>query len=494
MKFLYHIVIFLLIAPLNIHPYEQNHSTAKQNNTYQQLCMCEFCKEIQNDGCTQTYKIISNQHTHVHDATTQRKIKKNKRTVMIYMAADNDLRIFAARNIQQMAAVGSSENISILVHLDIRISGNKKITRRYLIEKDKVLHVDPYDVFTQQMDSGNPATLISFCEWGIKNYPASEEEYDLILWNHGTGALEPMNGKIMNPMDLFIFNPATHLLELDRSIEFIEAISKNNNGQRGVCWDDTTGNYLTNKKLDAALQTIREKYLNNKKFGIIGFDACLMSMIEVCSFIAKHASVMTGSQEVELGMGWKYDEVFAPFAYKAIDTHTFARHIVESYEKTYQPITYDYTLSAINLTAIKKIEKNVDEIAVLLMEGISSQKNVYSRIIAESRNKNSCTHFDEPSYIDLHHLFSNLLAAIQKTDIGGSKQDKNIKKILIAKLTEGMSLIDDAIIANTTGRNLTGAHGLSIYFPERSIHSSYKDAFFLETNHWGTLLTRYLFS
>ena len=176
------------------------------------------------------------------------------------MAADNDLRIFAARNIQQMAEVGSNENISILVHLDIRLPGNKKTTRRYLIQKDKVLHIDPYDISTQQMDSGNPATLISCCAWAIKNYPA--EEYDLILWNHGTGILEPPHGKIINPMDLFVFNPTTHLLELDRSIGFMDAMNRNMSGQRGICWDDTTGNYLTNKKLDLALHTIRQTYLH----------------------------------------------------------------------------------------------------------------------------------------------------------------------------------------------------------------------------------------
>lgn len=42
------------------------------------------------------------------------------------MAADNDLRGFAGRNIQQMAQVGSNDNINILVHLDIRLSATEK--------------------------------------------------------------------------------------------------------------------------------------------------------------------------------------------------------------------------------------------------------------------------------------------------------------------------------------------------------------------------------
>lgn len=407
------------------------------------------------------------------------------------MAADNDLRAFAARNIQQMSNIGSNENVNILVHLDIRISGNKKITRRYFVEKDRVIHVDPYDPLTQQMDSGNPATLISCCEWAIKNYPA--DVYDLILWNHGTGILEPPHGKIINPMDLFTFNPITHRLELDRSIEFMEAFNATDYNQRGVCWDDTTGNYLSNKKLDLALQTICQNYLGGKKFGIIGFDACLMSMVEVASFIKKYGQIMTSSQEVELGMGWKYDEVLAPFLQRSLDTETFARHIISAYEKTYQSITHDYTLSAIDLSAIKSLEKNINYVASLLIEGILSQKALYVKAIKESRNKLVCTHFDEPSYIDLHHLYVNLSHNIKKIDVGSDQRDKQIQEILLDRLEEGKGIIQYGVIANTTGRNLKNAQGISIYFPERNIHSSYQQASFLASNHWGMFLTHYLF-
>ncbi|HEX9604074.1 MAG TPA: hypothetical protein VF973_10015, partial [Myxococcales bacterium] len=39
-------------------------------------------------------------------------------TVLVYMVADNDLESFAIPNLQQMAAVGSSDNLRIVVELD----------------------------------------------------------------------------------------------------------------------------------------------------------------------------------------------------------------------------------------------------------------------------------------------------------------------------------------------------------------------------------------
>jgi hypothetical protein len=486
------ILISFCLTLGTIHTKTDNKTYSVHSDAIYQSCYCDFCDEIRQTSDIKTHKAKVQKKT-----KTNKKISKpstkgpTKRTIMIYMAADNDLRPFAARNIQQMANIGSNQNITITVHLDIRISGNKKITRRYLIEKDQVLHIDPYNPLTQQMDSGNPSTLISFCEWAIRSYPA--DEYDLILWNHGTGILEPPHGKIINPMDLFVFNPATHRLDLDRSIEFMDAIEHADAGHRGVCWDDTTGNYLSNRKMEIALQTICQNYLGGKKFGIIGFDACLMSMIEVSSFIKKYAHVMVSSEEVELGMGWKYDEVLFPFLKDRLDTPTFARHIVAAYDKTYQTITNDYTLSAINLDSVDLLERNIDHVSKILIDGLDKQKSIFTSLIKESRNKLLCTHFDEPTYIDLHHFYKNLSNNIKRLTSDSNQINTSIKNNLLMKVDEGIQLIEQLVIANTTGRNLKNAQGIAIYFPERGIHNSYQEAFFLTSNAWGAMLMRYIF-
>jgi hypothetical protein len=493
--FIYNFILIPLLLTPGITQTKTLHTpyVVKKNKIYES-CYCDFCDEIRTMGSLKTYKAQACKKAKNQKTPKQEISKANnqhKRTIIVYMAADNDLRPFAARNIQQMSLIGSTQNATIAVHLDIRIAGNKKITRRYLIEKDQVLHIDPYNPLTQQMDSGNPSTLISCCEWAINNYPA--DEYDLILWNHGTGILEPPHGKIINPMDLFVFNPATHRLDLDRTIGFMDAISNTSPSQRGVCWDDTTGNYLSNRKLEIALSAICQNYLGGKKFGIIGFDACLMSMIEIGSFIKKYAHVMVSSEEVELGMGWKYDAVLSPFLNERLDTFTFAQHIVDAYDKTYQSITNDYTLSAINLDSIALLEKNIDYTSKLLIEGLNSQKITFSRTIRESRNKLLCTYFDEPTYIDLHHFYKNLSINMKKLPIEGSPKDQQIKDALINALDEGMRLIEQLVIANKAGRNLKNARGISIYFPERNIHSSYQESLFVASTAWGSLLTRYLF-
>jgi hypothetical protein len=427
-----------------------------------------------------------------HTRAPQNKISEKKPwTIIIYMAADNDLRNFATRNLKQMSSIGSTEHINIVVHLDIRMSGNVKTTRRYVIEKDKVLHVNPNESETQLMDSGDPATLISCCEWAIRDYPA--HEYALIFWNHGAGIIDPERGRIINPAELFNFNPNINKLELDRSVAFLDLVSNTQQDQRGICWDETTGNYLNNQKLEFALKKICTNFLDGKKLSIIGFDACLMSMLEVGNLVQPYAHIMVASQEVELGTGWNYAHVLYPFIQQTLTKLEFATHIVHMYEKTYKSVTYDYTQSAINLDAMAALEQSVHEVSTILLEAMPHQThNSIKNTIKEARKKNNCTHFDEPSYIDLHHLFSNIINQIPSMTLQNSKHEQEFKQKLKDALEISLRCINNAVIANVCGKNLQQAAGVSIYFPERRTHPSYLLTRFAQSNNWARLIGQFV--
>ena len=413
---------------------------------------------------------------------------QKKWTLILYISADNDLRAFAARNIKQLAAIGSNEYINIVVHLDIRIAGNQKITRRYYVEKNRILHVNPNDQKTERMDSGNPKTLISCCKWAIKQYPA--ENYGLVLWNHGTGILDPARGRIINPVQLFSFNPTKNKFEIDRSIEFFDWVDNN---QRGICWDDSTGNYLTNEKLDQALTTVREKYMNNEKFAFIAFDACLMAMVEFAYMLKKHAHLMVASQEVELGTGYNYTLALEPFNTQSPTKEEFARHIVHAYAQSYSSITNDYTQSAIDLSLIDSVERSMHHISLLLIECLNKQKhNSVKNALKKSRNRLLCTHFDEPRYIDLHNLLSNIRSNIDGFQLYNSTEQRQLIQQLKNALDDGMKCISEAVIANTAGRSLGKAHGISVYFPEDYMHQSYPRTEFAANNAWMQFLQIYL--
>lgn len=413
-------------------------------------------------------------------------IAKKPWTIILYVAADNDLRPFAIRNIRQMAKVGSNRHFNIVVQLDIKKENGVKTTRRYYIKEGEIIHLNANDPTSQKMDSGDPETLISCCKWAITNFPA--DNFGLVLWNHGLGALDPVRARIIRTEELFNLNYNTQKLELDRTIGYLDRMIS-----RGICWDDSTGNYLSNQKMDYALKTICTKYLKGKKFLFLGFDACLMQMIEVANIAKNYAHVMIGSQEAELGYGWNYADMLAPFNRRNLTPDEFVDHIIASYERSYEKITNDYTLSAINLDDMHHLEKNVNDIASLLMKGLIGQQNgMMKKMIKVSRNKNVCTHFDEPSYIDLHHFYGNLLANINYIKMHNKQDEKQMKEQLRKLLQDGRQLIEDITIYHTEGESLSLAQGISIYFPENRVYPSYKKIPFAQDNNWIRFLACYL--
>lgn len=415
--------------------------------------------------------------------------EKKPWTFIVYAAADNNLRDYASRNIKQMATIGSNQNVNLCVHLDIRMHGSKKITRRYYVEKNNPVQVDIPNEKTP-MDSGDPATLISACHWAITNYPA--DRYMLVLWNHGTGIIDPYGRRQIDTKMLYSYNPQTNVFELDRTIGFLDLIEALND-PKGICWDDSTGNYLTNQKLEAALTEIKNNLLGGRKFDIIAFDACLMAMLEVAEITKRYANIQIASQEVEPGPGWRYDEVLLPFLKGAPDAHGLAAHIVDAFATAYKPSGnhpgfIDYTQSALDLAIIDQLEANVSQLGDALTGALSTeQAGVYRNLLAHSKRKGNCTHFNEPTYIDLHHFYKNLSKAVRDTFPNPNLLASEIIRIL----QEGMGIIKRVVIRNVCGSNLPHASGISIFFPDRKIHPSYKKSNFAK-NNWTKFLTAYL--
>ena len=404
-----------------------------------------------------------------------------KWTMMVYIAADNDLFYFAWNNIRQLAQ-NANLDINIIVYLNE--PGPHKKTQIYLIEKNKATLLNKDN--QEKLNSGDPRTLISFCNWVIKNFPA--DNYFLDLWNHGTGWAD-VKYKAINPSSLFIFNPDTLMLELDRNIRYLDMLDQvqMEKIQRGICFDDTYKSYLNNQDLEYALAAICNEGLKGAKLAIIGMDACLMAMVEIANICKKYANILVASQEVELGQGWRYDSALEPFSTgNHVSKEEFATHLIKSYYDTYFSITSDFTLSAVNLDNFQTIEENINTVATLLLECLQNQRGQSVKYIIRQCRRHIC--FEEPSYIDLMSFYKRLTLNIDKFVL---QSNTHLVSQLKEALENGTKLIKNSIIANTYGSNLSHAHGLSIYFPEQNMLNSYQKTEFAQTNQWYNLITYY---
>ena len=408
-------------------------------------------------------------------------------TFLVYIAGDNDLSRFSMRNLEDMAKVGSNKNINIVAHLDR--FGSEEKTKRLYVEKDNLVQVNyGHPSSFHKLDSGSESTLIEFCDWAIQTYPA--KHYALILWNHGSGIIDNVAYKLINPSELFIFNPRTNMLDLDRSISFFEFATKRQKSidPRGICFSDTYGTFLSNQKLVAGLKAIQQGPLKGKKFDIIGYDACLMAMVEVADLLAPYADFAVFSEEAELGAGWRYDEVLKPFLYRSLTPEQFATHIVVAYNTAYQSITQDYTFSAVSLERFAKLERSIDKLSGTLLELLHNQQgSSVLNFIRAARSRNYCTHFSQPTYIDLDHFLANVSEFIGQALVVPEKE--HLKNTLRAQIAIARFDLTHAVLAHVEGKKLARARGLAIYYPVRAVDSTYAITPFALRNRWMDLIS-----
>jgi hypothetical protein len=402
------------------------------------------------------------------------------------MAADNDLGPFAYRNIAQMKRIGSNDLLTILIQIDLIDENDKKVTRRYIVHPNRLEQIGP-DLY---VDCGEEQTLTDALVWAHSYHG---KHLGLIFWNHGSGDLNPLIGTAVNTSQLFQYDAEKKALILDRSRNFLDFVAEqtfNKEQARGICFNETTRTYLDDQKLKNALIAFHD--YSGKNIDIIMFDACFMAGIGTAWLLHEHVHYMVGSEEVELGTGYDYSEVLRPLATSATTTEKWALHVVSHFEKLYKKITPDYTHSALNLMGIKKLSRNIHDVAELLNIAISQQKaNTVIRMLKHSRNKLLCTSFEETSYIDLYNLYDNIDRYCHMIRLETSAATKVLIPKLQQSLQEGKALIKECVISRVSGDNLPQAHGLSIYFPEKELHPSYEKTIFAQSNGWLSFLKNY---
>jgi len=427
--------------------------------------------------------------SYAQDESQQSGRSYKKYTLVVFMAADNNLHPYAWNNVKQMESI-TSPHINILVQ--INFPGANNITQRYIIEKGKkTLIQTPGQAPTTRLDSGSPQTLIDCVAWAMTYYPA--EHLILNLWSHGTGIYDPKSSKLFDNtlIDQSNYNNDA-LLYANKTDD--DQIEQKYLKKRGICFDNTHKSYMNNQDIEFALHEIHHKVLRGKKIALIWLEACLMSMIEITNIFKNHANFLVSSENVEYAPGSNYQLVLSAFTRGDIpQPREFACHIVNSFKKIYEPTNLNFTQSAIDLSQVTAIEENINLVAQQILLALPSQKNKsVTKVLQKCKSRTQCTCFHEPSFIDLKNFYLNLQSNIGQINLTNATKEVAVKTMLAKLLTTGIYLINNAIIANTSGRNLKNANGLSIYFPEQWIFNSYLQSNFAQSNSWSIMLAQYI--
>ncbi|MGC8801153.1 MAG: clostripain-related cysteine peptidase [Chloroflexus sp.] len=338
-------------------------------------------------------------------------------TVLVYLDGDNNLEADAIEDFLEMARVGSTERVHIVVEFDrIRSPefwdderyGNWEGTLRFRVAAG--IKPTRANAITDlgERNMGDPATLTDFLVWGIETYPA--QRYAIILWDHGASWL-------------------------------------------GIASDDTDNDALNLPEIGSAFETaLRRTRIGG--FELIGFDACLMAQIDVLHTVAPYGRVAVASAELEPNTGWAWDAWLAQLVNNpAQDGYAIAPVIVQTYMDSFSAGSADgVTLSAFDLSRTNELINRLDAFAQALQRDVQQSYTA----IGQARsfvNVYAPSYAEEFNAIDLPHF----LALLPQQGASGAVREQ---------ANELLQLIEEARLANGVGAYHRESGGLSIYFPQ----------------------------
>jgi pimeloyl-ACP methyl ester carboxylesterase len=385
-----------------------------------------------------------------------------KWTVLVYMAGDDrnagGIEYAISQDLAEIKQIGSTDSVHFLVQTD---DASGTASYRYRLRKKTDLASDRLECFNGDLNTGSTRTLVDFVQWAHRLFPA--ERTALVLWGHGSGhddqnVYRAVRGAV---------NPRTAARLAQRRLGFFSGTRRSILEQgptRGYGYDDTAGDFLDNGELRKALLQVKE--ILGRKLDILGFDACLMAMIEVAYQIQDAANILVASERAEPGDGWWYSRAF-----RRLPTHpetlpqSLVKDIVSTYRDAYRN---DMTLSAIDLVKIPLLAQHIAAWAKVAEPGSFH----YVR-----RSALDCSPRPGDGYCDL----GSFLDAASDLEHKGSNEASVARKAL-----------RQAIIASCGG-----ASGLTIYAPGnfRPRQAGSTDALYLGLNFaretgWGAFLGR----
>lgn len=383
-------------------------------------------------------------------------------TVMVFMNAKNDLECFGLQNFEQMAEIGSTAQVNMLVDFGRPKShqncGNSPESwsglRRYRVtagmkatadESIKGFHwLDGPDA-----DMGNEKTLSDFIAWSMKSYPA--KHYMPIIWNHGQGfrllLTRTGNARLGT-------SPAS-------SVALTDARPPITGGVRSISFDLDSGHHLFNSDVSQAL-----KENSNQPIDVLGFDACLMSMIETGYQMKNVARHLIGSEELEPGNGWNYTTLLKSLQGAGPSADSIAKDLEATYQKENEE--QHATLSMINLDAMDDLAKAVSGWAEDLTRALQNnatkmrERNALSKARADCKSYGRWYRTTDPalqSSVDLHRL-----AALDAANSGDPSVRAAAQKVV--SLIESRNLVGSRYASQISNDEFGyGSWGLAIYFP-----------------------------
>ena len=399
-------------------------------------------------------------------------------TVLVYMNAASNLQPFSLINIAQMASVGSTADLNIVVQWKQTRSSNYFSsvaidttpsfvgTRRYKLSKHgqsdlnriapagidsnsrlvgdtTVLDGDrladpPTDTINDNgsmtADMGSYHTLADFVQWGSSNYPA--DHLAVVVWDHGSGALN-------------VDNRAAKSGKLKRGTP---TTAKAKKLTRGLSQDVQTGSQIATQELPLGLAN------SAQKIDALIIDCSLQGTTELAYDVRNSSRILVASEESPPGTGYPYDAWLGFLQTTPASPGDCGANLVSDTIAEY-PNETNITQAMTDLSKMDAVATALNSFGGSLRNYTASQAN----LIRTARQ--SAQYFDFIEFKDLYH-FADLIRTSGSVPTDLAQSAANVETSLLG--SNGAILMS----AHDPNGQEAQASGLSIFLPGPQTPSS----------------------
>lgn len=350
-------------------------------------------------------------------------------TLLIYAVGDNDLGAYMdvqlkGSMLDRLRSAGSQSQINLAVLYD---GPGANDTVRYILSADG--NWNPFQLPEAQMDT--PTELRQFIEWGFDTFHS--DHYYLSIVDHASGVLGMGVDRTTDSAGLAYLTP----------LEIREALTLGTG----------TGAH---------------------KFDVVHFDGCSFGLFENTSIVQDLADYVVASPNT----GWG---VFAYADYRRLagqapnDPRSFAQAVARQYGAAVKQEGYPYTISVFDMAKYAEVRTQVGVLGSRLASFVKADKEARRALLRQKRQEmqkydsDDYRITDEDRYVDLRNMAVTLqtLNVMTITSAANDVLGATQAFIVHAEHVAGTA----TIFSQTITMDLTGAQGLSIFYPPSTFSS-----------------------
>ncbi len=436
-------------------------------------------------------------------------------TIMIYMAGDNNLAVDMAYAMEQIKGVAEqgAEGPNLFVYYD---GNSPAIPTLYcdFSEPGKPRYVRSYKIPNklyppiskkENENAADPRSIINFVDWCVNtvevendgeiSFGRRAEKYALIFSGHSLGF-----------QDIGLFKDETSGKSMKMG-DFYGVLARITGNRKELDLMADEDNY------EGDARKIATKKLLGQKLDLLGFDSCVMGMLEVGYQFNDRTKTIIASEGSVPSAGWTYAKILGCLTREQnrnVDTRRVAELFVREFIQSQDAYTVggvSVDMAAWDLSRFDELAGAFDDLAEILIKCFEDEESrVYrqmERVILQVHWK--CQSYMYDQNVDLGD-FCELLdreCGLVYEELGGGEDAEILRQVQSACQTVLKQLNTAVILSGFSGGGYQYSNGVSVFFPwSREAYEvskkNYESLWFAKEakqrrKSWTYFLKRYLY-